>query len=348
MLHSLFATAPTPAPLRLFVLNAISSERYQSVSAFAEALGSYEAPERHKLIQAVYDRWVATRTEAAASVSLPPRTEPEQKKKPAVTANAGDRHLPRWAIATVGVAVVLGGAAGAWVAAGAKPLPIPSVSLSVPAAIHDALSWLGASKPGDVAAVKPETRETTRARGAKTRTSVARPRTSDPNLDPAIAVGPTEPTPATGAVDSPVTAAVPDDATFTMRVVDSTPASAGAAASPAIALNGETLDPLHDVATVADSTVYSTASPGVVPPVMTTRQIARPEALTPGVEAASTIELLVDESGNVERVRLLSRPSPILAAMLLSAAKTWKFRPALNDGRAVKYRLLLDVTPTQP
>jgi hypothetical protein len=34
--------------------------------------------------------------------------------------------------------------------------------------------------------------------------------------------------------------------------------------------------------------------------------------------------------------------------MLLSAAKTWKFTPALNDGRPVKYRLQLDVVMTQP
>ena len=68
----------------------------------------------------------------------------------------------------------------------------------------------------------------------------------------------------------------------------------------------------------------------------------------PGLEAVSTIEVVVDESGDVQHVKLLSRPSPVLAAMLLSAAKTWKFRPAFHDGEPVRYRLRLDVTTTRP
>ena len=330
LLHNLFATAPTPARLRLFVSHAISSERYQSVSAFAEALAAYEVPGRNQLIQAVHHRWVATRAAQLSSVRVPALPEPEQDRKSA-QANAGDRRISRLAIATVSVGVVFGGATGAWFAAGAKPLPIPSISLSVPAAIKHALAWLDASIPSDTTAAVPETRTPQRSRAAKPSTATAGVRTSNPVLDPATATGVTDPTLASESVDAPVTTDSWDGVTSTTRVVSDTP----------------TPGQLNEVATVADATVYSRAFPDVKPPVMMPRQITPPDALTPGVETASTLELLVDESGGVERVRLLSRPSPVLATMLLSAAKTWKFKPALNDGRPVKYRLLLDVMTTQ-
>jgi hypothetical protein len=53
------------------------------------------------------------------------------------------------------------------------------------------------------------------------------------------------------------------------------------------------------------------------------------------------MELLIDETGRVERVRLVSEPVRMSDMMLLSGAKTWRFHPALKDGRPVKYRLTL-------
>jgi hypothetical protein len=42
--------------------------------------------------------------------------------------------------------------------------------------------------------------------------------------------------------------------------------------------------------------------------------------------------------GTVESVRLLDRPRDIHASMLLSAAKSWQFHPAMKDGVPVRYR----------
>jgi hypothetical protein len=343
LLHSLFATTPAPAPLRLFASLAISSERYQSVSAFAEALASYEVAGRNKLIQAVHQRWVATRAAAVSSVPVPALPEPEPEKKSA-TPNTASGRLPRWAIATVSVAVIFAGATGAWLAAGAKPLAFPAVSLSVPAAIHHALAWLDASTSSDTTAVVPEIKQAKGVRAAKPR-KAARVRTSNAVLDVTTPSSVTETAPASEPVEAPVTTALPDGVTLTTRIVSDTPASNVVAASRAT--TDETPGTFDDVAMVDDVSVYSSATPDVKPPVIVTRQIAPAETLTSGMDESSTIELLVDASGGVERVRLLSRPSPILATMLLSAAKTWTFRPALNDGRPVKYRLLLDVMVTR-
>jgi hypothetical protein len=47
--------------------------------------------------------------------------------------------------------------------------------------------------------------------------------------------------------------------------------------------------------------------------------------------------MLVSESGRVERVRLQSARSTLHERMLVSAAKAWRFRPAVRDGVPVKY-----------
>jgi hypothetical protein len=342
MLHALLATSSPPAPLRLFVSSAISSERYQSLSVFAEALAYYEASGRHQLIQSAYRRWATTRAEGVSSAAIPLRPEPEQEKKPVSSRNATARRLPRWAVATAAVAVVFAGGTGAWLAAGARPLSIPSVSFSVPAPIQEALRRLGVTAPGEVATAGPDTSDAASPRVAKPKGSTPRARVRDADPNPTTVSELTD----TAAASDPVTTAA-DGLTSTPGIVND-PAARGTAGSPGAVAFDETRGTPDNVETVADSIVYSGAFPEVVPPVMTTRQIAAPQALTPGIEAPNTIELVVDQSGRVERVRLISRPSPMLAMMLLSAAKTWKFTPALNDGRPVKYRLQLDVVMTQP
>jgi protein TonB len=59
----------------------------------------------------------------------------------------------------------------------------------------------------------------------------------------------------------------------------------------------------------------------------------------------STIELTVDPSGRVVRVRLdPGRPPTLYDRMLVSAAKTWQFKPAMRDGQPVTYVLRVPVT----
>jgi outer membrane biosynthesis protein TonB len=60
----------------------------------------------------------------------------------------------------------------------------------------------------------------------------------------------------------------------------------------------------------------------------------------------NTIELIVSETGSVERVRLLSTPKRMPDMMLLSGAKNWVFEPALKDGQSVRYRLELSWAAT--
>lgn len=71
-----------------------------------------------------------------------------------------------------------------------------------------------------------------------------------------------------------------------------------------------------------------------------------PPPLLSEVREVNTMELLISEGGLVERVRLISKPRRMADMMLLSGAKTWKFEPALKNGLAVRYRLLLSWAAT--
>jgi TonB family protein len=52
------------------------------------------------------------------------------------------------------------------------------------------------------------------------------------------------------------------------------------------------------------------------------------------------IEIVIGPDGLVDAVKLLpgTRPVSVTEAMLLSAAKAWRFSPATRDGNPVKYR----------
>jgi hypothetical protein len=55
-------------------------------------------------------------------------------------------------------------------------------------------------------------------------------------------------------------------------------------------------------------------------------------------------DMVIDEIGNVERVRLVSPTNRYQERMLVSAAKAWKFRPATRDGRPVRFRVQVRIT----
>ena len=106
---------------------------------------------------------------------------------------------------------------------------------------------------------------------------------------------------------------------------------------PAVAAEGPAA---ISIATDTDPTVYSPEFPEVVPPTAIRPQL--PRVLPPGVAASdlNRIELTVLQDGLVESVKLVSglRRSTVKDGMLLSAAKTWRFAPAMRAGVPVRYR----------
>ena len=52
------------------------------------------------------------------------------------------------------------------------------------------------------------------------------------------------------------------------------------------------------------------------------------------------MEVIVSQTGAVERVRMVTPPQRMPDMFVLSRAKVWMFKPAMKDGRPVRYRLL--------
>jgi hypothetical protein len=86
--------------------------------------------------------------------------------------------------------------------------------------------------------------------------------------------------------------------------------------------------------------VYSNADRDVTPPVAIGRQL--PDLPPTGVpQSGIALVIVVDQTGRVESATLATRPATLedamQATMNLSAAKSWRFRPALRAGQPVKY-----------
>ena len=55
------------------------------------------------------------------------------------------------------------------------------------------------------------------------------------------------------------------------------------------------------------------------------------------------VEVVVSATGTVESAKFVSTPLNVHESMLLSAVKAWRFRPAMRDGQAIRFRLTLPI-----
>jgi hypothetical protein len=92
-------------------------------------------------------------------------------------------------------------------------------------------------------------------------------------------------------------------------------------------------------AAVVDRTIYSAEDRDVAPP-QTSEDLPAP-TFTRWTTRTNAIEVIVSETGMVERVRMVTPPQRMPDILVLSRAKVWKFTPAMKDGKPVRYRLLL-------
>lgn len=100
------------------------------------------------------------------------------------------------------------------------------------------------------------------------------------------------------------------------------------------------------------ATLYSANDADVAPPVMLRQQLPS-SLLEPGSDVPEDwpyLELLIDEKGAVERVRLRARtPAPgqtlYRHRMLIAAAKAWQFEPAQFNGQPVRYVMRVPLEP---
>ena len=171
-----------------------------------------------------------------------------------------------------------------------------------------------------------------------------------PGASPAAAVPPRPPT--IGLVARSSGDAAP------MRLTP-TPAAASAAPAPAVASFPASARPPGTAASLPSSRpadagtaagtassalrLYSAEDADVEPPVWRRPQLpSEPKADSEPTD--SFVELIVNEQGEVAQVRLYSSDMSLNDRMIIAAVKAWQFRPAMKDGRPVRYMLRMPVT----
>ncbi len=148
---------------------------------------------------------------------------------------------------------------------------------------------------------------------------------------PAVASIKPEPPPSAPA---PAPAIAPTPAAAKVESVGKPPSS------PAIAPQGSS------ASSVSGAPAAPGGSPGVlVPPVILRQQmplwLGMKDLLPRGKRGQ--VRVIIDELGNVEEARVVESVHPVYDALLLSAARTWKYEPAKLDGKPVRYVKLIEV-----
>jgi hypothetical protein len=328
LLLALIAGKPMPVPLRLLALTAVSpAPPYTSVAELSAALEYYERPNRTAIIQAVYARYekLPAASQAAAAVEELPAAPPPE---PAVRRPRWWKQHPRLVAAAVALVLVVG-AVWAW----------PVVRARVP--------WLDRNSRQVVLAVG-----TTTDTIAKAVSSGIQAVGVQLGLSPAAEAAPEPPPPEPAPVPAPVVA---------RRLPPLLPATGGwlRPGSPAVFLPpavptvvlDHTTEPAVDPTALpapdvepGEWTIYSAENLDVVPPTPVHAKL--PSDPPPGVRSDSLplLELVIAPSGEVESARMLTPSPDVTASMMVSAVKAWRFRPAMQNGRPVRYRLLLRLT----
>ena len=95
---------------------------------------------------------------------------------------------------------------------------------------------------------------------------------------------------------------------------------------------------------VLEEKIYSVADRDVVPPRPLGRQL--PATGPRGVPAGLTgrLEILVGRSGQVESIRLYTPGNAFHDRMIVSAAKAWHYKPAMRNGKPVRFSLVMTIT----
>jgi TonB family protein len=129
-----------------------------------------------------------------------------------------------------------------------------------------------------------------------------------------------------------------------------TPAAAEPAAesaptpAPSAANNSETPPPAGGAA--APPATKASKETDIVPPVVIAQALPRATDVSVPLGGAQTIllDIVIDETGHVERAEIRRSVNRAYEAQLMAATRGWRYTPATQAGRPVKYARTLEVT----
>jgi hypothetical protein len=355
ILELLLDGVPAPDQLKALVTrNVAEPPEFQKVEEFAHAVSFFERPGRASDIQALVDR--------ASAASERTRADEELRRLQAKALEASERGVPPDPEKEPKAQRRL------------HPFVLIAGLTLVVSLLTGAATWyrlIGGSAIANQTRTDSETSTTTRAADpASGRTG------SPPGGSPSVGGGKSETEPASllsrlgkavrsaassFAAYTPAAAAPESPAPPTKTAVQrrraprqARSAEAGEAAGAAepvqpillvTELGGYPLEPsTPDLAVDTTIGIYSSHDTDVEAPVMVRPVLPTAPPNDVPADQLGTLELLVDERGNVEHVRLVSPFNRHQERMIVSNAKTWKFTPATRGGRPVKYHSRVRLT----
>jgi hypothetical protein len=147
---------------------------------------------------------------------------------------------------------------------------------------------------------------------------------------------PAAPAPAEGAAAAATSAAAPG-------AVPSAPASE---ATPTVAAGDNPAASAPADAAAAPPSATDGGELGIIPPVAIAQVIPRPNdvSIPLGSPQIILLDLVIDETGRVASAEVRQSVNKLYEAQLIAATRGWRYRPATQGGRPVKYARTLEVT----
>jgi len=369
MLADLLEGQTAPEALRTLVKS--SQDSAQGIDALLAGLAYFERPQRRADIAALATRAVAAEADARANSELNRlrRTTPGRAtKEDAAPASSSRLQLGKRAIGTLVAAVawfLVGVAVTGWfLSRPGQPASAPPESAAQDSAAQDSTaqgsaapnSTVQGSPPaegsaaaeapapsgvGGILAAASDVLNTAATAGLRV-IGLAAPADDSakpPAPPPSAAARPSSGRTKAGSASATTPAAVPAVPTIATPVpMAPTPVElVPVAAEPVGATSPPPPKPMF----------FSDGDGDVEPPVLVYPQLPEPpsSSVAPG---QAYFEILVNEGGTVERVRLMAAQARFQDRMLVSAAKAWRFKPATKGGESVRYLLKVPTTQSSP
>ena len=361
MLQLLVEGTAVPPELEAFVsANIANPPQHGTVEQFSKGLAFFERPGRKSDVERLVGRAIAAEAQTRADEELRRLKEKaleasergrEKEEEAAEGQTRARRRLP--AVAAVLIIVLVAASAGLWSwRSQGQAQEAEATTEATPPPVAQPADDASSPKPGEAA---PAAATDTKKTGEKDGSLVARVSDAVRSAIGKIAGSSADAPPK--APEAPAAASPPARAARSRRngapslrpVAGPAPAGGAAASStpPKIEVTEIPTAPSGFDAgdlPVVDDTIYSIADAAVQPPIMVRPVLpAEPPRDVPA-EDVGTLELLVNEDGDVEQVRLVSPANRFRERMLVASAKAWKFQPAMKDGQPVKYRTRVRIT----
>jgi hypothetical protein len=94
--------------------------------------------------------------------------------------------------------------------------------------------------------------------------------------------------------------------------------------------------------------IFSASDPGVIAPAAVKQEVPRvPSSITAQTRDRGILELVIDQQGRVSSIDVKVRMHPMFDSQLIQAAKDWRYKPAMFEGKPVRYRKLVQINITK-